>query len=333
MVLLPPIELADMPTQRSGTSPIDYEDLPAIFRTRDHDLVAPSSRYTEFLDNDLSVERVENVLPYLWLVGRPYPARALNIQKVLRREIVPTTDASLHLIWTSQKIYVKALPRYITAISFYYQHLTPSHPHAPALGLLFSYIALVPTELDFEIACESHLFHKGYTWEEWRTLTRRFLDDYSDDTVYEKISKRYIHGELRLSRLDKVYRYRYGNLLHGYSTLLGNTRYVDFFAENLKLVTATTVYTALVLTAMQVGLGVDALKDNKSFQRASYGFTVFAILSPIVAVGFVIAVAAFMFLGNWVNTKKTQRRRFKNLGLAQFSTPTRKKHLNDETAP
>jgi hypothetical protein len=79
MMLFSPIELAEMQTQRRGTSPIDDEALPAIFRTKEHVLVPPSSRYADFLDNDFSVERLEHVLPHLWLVGRPYPACALNI--------------------------------------------------------------------------------------------------------------------------------------------------------------------------------------------------------------------------------------------------------------
>ena len=58
IMLFSPIELADMQTQRHGTSPIDDEALPAIFRTREHVLVPPSSHYTDFLDNDLSVGRI-----------------------------------------------------------------------------------------------------------------------------------------------------------------------------------------------------------------------------------------------------------------------------------
>ncbi|KAF0319168.1 UDP-N-acetylglucosamine transferase subunit ALG13 [Colletotrichum asianum] len=38
-------------------------------------------------------------------------------------------------------------------------------------------------------------------------------------------------------------------------------------------ITTATVYLVVVLTAMQVGLSTDALKDNNTFQRASYGFT------------------------------------------------------------
>lgn len=39
-----------------------------------------------------------------------------------------------------------------------------------------------------------------------------------------------------------------------------------------------TIFIALVLSAMQAGLTTDQLKEDPSFQRASYCFAVFAIL-------------------------------------------------------
>lgn len=309
---------------------IDDEHLPATCRTREHDLISPNSNCGQFLSDDLSVQRIEDVLPYLWLVGRPYPARALNIQRVLKREIVATTDASLHLVWTTGKIYVKALPRYMTTASFYDQCLGPPPPRGPAplgpaLGFLFSYMALIPTELDFAIARELHLIHEGYKWQEWRALVTRILEDYPHNTIYTHIPRRYIHGELRSSRLDKLFRYRYGKVLHGYSALLGNTRYVNFFEENLRFVTAATVYTALVLTAMQVGLAAGPLQNNDSFIMASYGFTIFAILSPIICVGLVVAIAIFMVFANWASTTNVYRRRYKHLGVGNPPKPERRK--------
>lgn len=328
------IELAVMAT-RNGTPPMDDADLPATFRSilDKHTLVLPSSDHQQFLHDDLSVERIEDVQSHLWLVGRPYPARALNIQRVLGREIIPTTDASLHLVWTSKKIHIKALPRYMTSTSFYDANLAPPHPYGPALGLLFTYMTLVPTELDFEIASELHLFHKDYKWDTWRKLTRRILEHYPQNAIYDHLPKRYVYGELRLSRLDKIYRYRYGSLLHGFSPLLGNTRYVEFFADHLKFITATTVYTALVLTAMQVGLATEPLSSNESFRRASYGFTVFAIISPIIAVGFVVLIAIFMVLANWVSTTATQRRRQNELHPETASKSRRNKHVVDSSIP
>ncbi|KND87590.1 hypothetical protein TOPH_07776 [Tolypocladium ophioglossoides CBS 100239] len=58
---------------------------------------------------------------------------------------------------------------------------------------------------------------------------------------------------------------------------------------------AATVFIALVLTAMQVGLTTDRLRENASFQRASFGFTVFAILGPICAFG-LVALGALLNL-------------------------------------
>jgi hypothetical protein len=329
-----PVELAVM-ANRNGTPPVDDGDLPATFRSTldKHTLIWPSADYQQFLHDDLSVERVEDVQSHLWLVGRPFPARALNIQKVLGREIIPTTDASLHLVWTSKKIHIKALPRYMTSSSFYDADLAPPRPYGPALGLLFTYMTLVPTELDFAIASQLHLFHENYDWDSWRKLARRILEHYPKNAIYEHLPKRYVYGELRLSRLDKIYRYCCGSLLHGFSPLLGNTRYVEFFADHLRFITATTIYTALVLTAMQVGLATEPLSSNESFRRASYGFTVFAIISPIIAVGFVVLVATFVVLASWVSTIAAQRRRHDELHPERALQSRRSKHVVGSSIP
>lgn len=60
-------------------------------------------------------------------------------------------------------------------------------------------------------------------------------------------------------------------------------QYSTFFQENFAWLAGTTVYSAVVLTAMQVGLATDALASNNAFQSASYGFTVFSSLGPPIA--------------------------------------------------
>ncbi|KAI1385836.1 uncharacterized protein F4822DRAFT_414280 [Hypoxylon trugodes] len=60
--------------------------------------------------------------------------------------------------------------------------------------------------------------------------------------------------------------------------------------------TAGTVFIALVLTAMQVGLATDRLKYDERFQQASYGFTVFAILGPLGAFGLAVLGALLNLL-------------------------------------
>lgn len=270
---------------------------------------------------DLSVERVENVFPHLWVVGRPFPPRPLNIQRVLNREIIATTDPSLHLVWTSKKMFVKPLPRYIVSKDFYKRNSIRPSPESIgglALGLLHSYIALVPTELDFALACDAKLFHEGYTWKDWKDLTGCIHQDHpaesGHDTIYRYIPRRYVHGELRLSRLDYLYRCFQRSWLHGYSPATSKTRYVDFFTDNLAFITVATVYVALVLSAMQVGFETDLTK-HESFKKASYGFTIFAIFSPVIAVGAIVTVVLLVFMANLWRTIFVQQRRYHSLGI------------------
>jgi hypothetical protein len=154
-----------MANRPSGNpSPVNDSDLPASFRTKKHSLALPYDHFDSFIDSDLSVERIESISDHLWLVGRPYLPRPINIQKVLNREIVATGDPSLHLVWTSGKIFVKPLPAYVLSTQFYDKYLRPGKANGPALGLLHSYLALVPTELDFALAQDAKLFPSSFEW-------------------------------------------------------------------------------------------------------------------------------------------------------------------------
>jgi hypothetical protein len=68
------------------------------------------------------------------------------------------------------------------------------------------------------------------------------------------------------------------------------------------------VYITIVLTAMQVGLATHRLCNDDRFQNASYGFTIFSILTPLIMT-IAIAVTLFgLFLINLLGTisfKKT----------------------------
>lgn len=69
------------------------------------------------------------------------------------------------------------------------------------------------------------------------------------------------------------------------------------------------MYVVVVLTAMQVGLATKTLGESNSFQKASYGFTVFSIVSSLAAVAIVVAVLFVLFIYNWVKTKKYEKKR------------------------
>lgn len=274
--------------------------------------ITTETDFWDFLRADLSVRRIDDIRKHLWLVGRPYPPRPLNTQRVLEREIIPTTDASLHLVWTTGRLYVKPLPACLLSEDFYEQRLSPrsadsSRIKKPALGLLYSYIALLPSPLDFQQAGHASLLPADYPWPAWTRLVRRVLADYPD--ILPHVSARYEYGELRLARLDKISRYLRRSWLHGYSPLTGSTRYVDFFRKNIAVIGASTVYLVVVISAMSLGRTTKALKDNDAFDRACYGFAVFAILLPVLGIGLIVAVFLFIFVANYIRTIAAQSRR------------------------
>lgn len=179
-----------------------------------------------------------------------------------------------------------------------------------ALGFLVSYLALIRHESDFAIALDKGLIPKEVTWPAWHALSRRILDTSSTRTegeIYQHVDKRFIYGDLRLSRLNKVYRLTLREPLRGY--VFSDQRYVDFWRRNLGTLTSTLAYMVIVLTAMQVGLATTELGDSVAFGRASSGFAVFCILAPLVAVGVLIVYFCFLFVNNWRSTTAYQRKR------------------------
>lgn len=106
-----------------------------------------------------------------------------------------------------------------------------------------------------------------------------------------RIHPRFQRGELRLSRLNMIHRFTRVPLFNPYIRSWRN--YGSLFRGNLAWMASAMVFIALVLTAMQVGLATDRLKDNAAFQQASYGFTVFAILGLIGVFSLILLAAAY----------------------------------------
>ncbi|KAJ4175991.1 hypothetical protein NW767_015596 [Fusarium falciforme] len=144
-----------------------------------------------------------------------------------------------------------------------------------------------------------------------RTHLPSTIDDQKGWSIadYPHIDPRFHYGELRLSRLSKIYRLR-RNLLHGYMPRWN--QYSDFIRDNFALLAGSTVYIAIVLTAMQAGLG-SKLRDNDAFKAASYGFTVFSILGPLIAAALIVLAFFSVFVYNWVITVNYRKRRLASM--------------------
>ena len=289
--------------------PSSYDDLlPASYRTSNDD-IEPPTLTIDFLKKELQVVRLNDIHDWLWLAGRPMPARPPYYQKALRRDIVVHERMDMHLVWVDNRIFLKPIPRYLLDQQFWQEHLSckagcnfPTDGrhdsnqergesttcerckiHQCALGFILSYAALISYESDLGIAKDAKLVSPETTWPAWRSHVKKVLAE----GKRRKVNKRYIFGELRLARLNQIYKYTWRSPVRGY--LPTYRSYVQFWHRNLVRIASLFAYLVVVLTSMQVGLATTRLQDNSAFQQASFGFTVFSVLAPPAFVGLVSA--------------------------------------------
>ena len=242
-----------------------------------------------FISNQLDIQRLEAIQSYLWLISLIGPARSLHELVMAGRQVIITERTDMHMVWHASKIYIKPLPDFLLCHGIWEQHLCGRPElYRLGLGLLFSYLQLVRAKSDLRMAHSSGLVDEEITWEQWTRLSRAIHKSVSSHTI----SLRYQYGELRLARLNWIYRFK-GHSLIGYAP-----------QESRGWLVGTLVYITIVLTAMQVGLGTNDLGGNLAFQRASYGFTVFSILGPVI---FLCAYWGGMILGILWNLAFTMR--------------------------
>lgn len=237
----------------------------------------------------------------------------------------------MHLVWTTGRIFLKPIPRFLLEPKFWTEYLTgvqscscfedkvntrsdqrcKEGQHSRALGFLFSYSALIAHESDFKIAKEKNLLPEEVEWPAWGTL----VEQLETERIYNKIDKRFYYGELRLSRLNIIYRLslrQRGYMSHWH-------QYGTFFQDNFAWLASATVYLAIVLTAMQVGLATKALADNDAFQTASYGFTVFSIMGPLGTAALIVLAFCVIFVYNWIATATYHKERFQHIQAEKVS--------------
>jgi hypothetical protein len=299
--------------------------LPASYRNDSSVLAAARHHVTTCIDKELDLHRLTSINNWLWVAGLPMPPRALHYQLLLSREIFITERMDMHLVWTAGRMFLKPIPRFLLEPEFWAKYLscvdgcdcsldnTAGDRHITrkcerqglqqrALGFLFSYTALISHESDFRIAKDKYLLPLEVEWPAWRM----FVEQLDTENIYPRIDPRFYHGELRLSRLNKIYMLSQTPLRRYMSRW---NQYGTFFRDNFAWLASATVYIAIVLTAMQVGLATESLANNNAFKSASYGFTVFSILGPLIAASLITLAFCYMFIDNWVKAVNCRKRR------------------------
>jgi len=276
-----------------------------------------------FIRYDLNLTRINSIQGHLHRAGKPQCARPLYFQLLLGRSIWVTERADLHMVWNDEKLFVKPLPEYLMDIDIWATIICPRDTpdtldygrvlYEDARGLLLSYLWLVRTKRDLQIAHESCLLGSDVTWERWIKFTKALLEQIDVEQPI-KINRRFLYGELRLARLNWIFRFRsrkFNVWVRGYP--YARFRCSTFVKRNAAWLLTAIVYVTLVLTAMQVGLGTAQLSNDSSFSQACYGFTVFAIVTPLVILACFTTWKMAIFLVNRSARWKERRLSFNSI--------------------
>lgn len=303
------------------------ESLPASLIHNSRHLV-PSHNLPLYTSLELLTPRLTPLNSYLWLAGLPRPARPLHRQRMtfpihifpfqtftlssirptlsfqkrgnkrnakndivlLGRQIYITEDPNVHLVWHQQKIFLKPLPNFLFNHQAWSEYICPREDvYKSACGLLLSYTWLIQRHSDFLIAHSHNLLPPSTTWLHWTSFISEFLKHINTSSLHQ-VDKRYHYGEVRLSRLNTLYRllpslFSLHHLTHGF--LSPSSWYQEFFKRHFAWLFAAFAYITVLLSAMQVGLATEWLGNNGMFRDIAAGVTVFSLTAIGVAIGVV----------------------------------------------
>ncbi|KAG5810513.1 hypothetical protein H9Q74_005787 [Fusarium xylarioides] len=264
-----------------------------------------------YLQVELDVSRLNEIHNQLWMVGKPMPGRPLHQHLVYGRKIVCAKQADLHLLWDDYRLFVKPCPDYLLSFGFWERYLCCGDDNlwATAASMVQSYTWLIQDKSDWKIAQTEGILSECITWERWTAFVSSFTDHLEVSDL--DVNPRFKYGNLRLPRIQWIWRFRSQTggvhaFVNGY--LNPYSSYRHFFKQMVAPITVATVYFALILAAMQVGLATTMLQDSDAFQSASMCFTVLAIVGPIAAVAVLVAVVmGYVFIWNLCHAVKLRR--------------------------
>ena len=188
-----------------------------------------------------------------------------------------TEDVDEHLVWYRARLFVKPLHSWLLDWRFWLEHICPEqHLLKAGCGFLVSYTWLICRPSDFALAMEHRLVPEGLTWNQWTVFLNSFIQHINLDSLHQ-VTRRYQYGELRLTRLNRIYRWTTSgfsvrNFFRGYLSL--TTWYQDLFRDSFGWLIVSFAYLTVALSALQVGLATNYLQVQSMFQRASFVFAV-----------------------------------------------------------
>jgi hypothetical protein len=321
---------ATIPNVGHGQATADNNLLPTLwFRDRaECAFEAPQPHDIDFLYHEMFLNRLDKIQGWYYLcspdnvLGPPLPlyrtrylaGRPLNLRR--------TEDLNLHLLYSLDALFLKPLPPWLLSSDFWDRHLIPTRQDpieenrrkavvASAFGFLFSYCTLLCYPDDFRIAKENGLLPESITWELWRQIAEQVLQNYRK----ERVHSRFWYGRLRLSIVQSAYQLKTTAFMSRYSEEGDDYWMSPSLGRNFTALAAVLGFIVIALTVMQVGLATQKLQASPAFQRASWGFTVFSLLAPLILIILILVSPIILTLLMLISIRIWRPRRMRRLGF------------------
>ncbi|KAF2183852.1 hypothetical protein K469DRAFT_710221 [Zopfia rhizophila CBS 207.26] len=268
------------------------------------------------LESELDTVVLNDMYKWLWLVAKKSSQHVdpLHEHVFKNRTITIAENPALPLVWLYDRVYLKPIPEVLLNYSFWIKYLLPqaaqldqttqskqpnqggqsnqsnhqpqadykidslSHACRTVLGFLRSYSLLIQHESDFTIAQDSKLLPRIIQYSAFEDFIGafRFIGD-------EAVSKRYIYGQFRLTRLNWAVRLcrpatatRKTMLPWYYQEIRWQTG--DYLRDYGAMAAFLFVMLSLTLSSLQVMLTTRTFSIWSNFIRFSWIFSVVVII-------------------------------------------------------
>jgi hypothetical protein len=279
--------------QEDVVIPAAFNDLSPVARELQPLRVEHRNEMHRFLSAFFDLSRFKAIRKMLWLIAVHGAPRSLYYQKFLRREIVIAEELDLHLVWAKSRIFIKPLPDFLLNYDFWETYIScEPQLHRAACGLLYSYFGLIRFGHDLQVAKECHLVNGNLDYRAWTEFARTALPNL-DPTDSNIMDPRFQYGELRLNRLDTIYRYTpykfsISGILQGFPHALSES-YVPYMDQYNNAVSAFGVI-VIILSAFNLSLSAHSKNPDPDLQQAAYGFALFAMILCAALIGLFLVV-------------------------------------------
>lgn len=300
-----PSQQCDPTPASPSPSPLDHPQNSLTYVPGEPTVDLTPNKVHDFLIRELNTPVLDEMYTRLWLVARKSgnSIDPLDRQRIKGREIVPTEDIKLHLVWHRDKIYLKPIPICLLNYDFWTAYLPSSaiatspdrttgqeclslkFDRSVAIGFLRSYAFLIQHHTDFTLACQHHLIPDKIDWINWSIFIAHFrpIRDY-------QVTNRYHYGQLRLSRLNwavRILRPQSASTTWYYEIPYWSTGpYMERAIAPLIFVFVTL---STILSSMQIVLSVptDAISftqlDISQLQALRRSFWIFSIMMLLLS--------------------------------------------------